>query len=141
MFSCHLDGVSKNVFHTRGSQHIVRVSAVADENNGRAFVGTAELHVGVLDFFPAALWAGFVDGALGVDVVSLKGLNAGLQFLPESRGEIRGLRLGNDSFGTDICAQSSLSASHSPSKPTKANRSGGDRDERTSMLSAAALAA
>lgn len=59
------------------------VSTFAIVNDGRTFVGTSQLYRCVLDFFSAAIWASFTDGAFGVESMALNSLYAGLKLLAQ----------------------------------------------------------
>ena len=81
----------------------IRVAAFTHVNDGGAFIGTTELHVGVLDFGTSAFGACFFHHALGLDVVSLEAFDVGLQLLSEGRRKIGGLAGGEDRLRTSIC--------------------------------------
>lgn len=59
------------------------MTTLAHVDNRGAFVGTSKLYICIFDLFSPALWALLERCALCGDVVTLDGLDAGLQFLSE----------------------------------------------------------
>lgn len=79
------------------------MTTVAHVDDCRSFVGTAELNVGIFDFFAPTLGALLVCCAFRSDVVTFEGLDLGLQFLSQERREVRRFRFRDDCFRAGIC--------------------------------------
>ena len=63
------------------------MTTIASEEDGAAFVGTAQLHSGESDLGPSALLAGFAGGGLGLNFVTFDCLDGG-EFLAQEGREV-----------------------------------------------------
>lgn len=72
------------------------MATFAEVNHRRTFIGTAQLHIGKLDFLSATLLASLLCGAFGLEILTVDALDTGLELLSQKRREVGGVAVCND---------------------------------------------